>query len=339
MEKNPLVSVVTPCHNSAAFIHRLFDSLLNQTYPRIEMITVDNDSKDNTAEVIQNYIPKFAAKGYSLTYIHEGDLGPSTGVQNGIRHIKGDYLVMPDSDDWYAHEKSIETFIRKFQELPDNYAIIRSQLQFINEENLQPLGLAYESFPEDDPGTLFEDCLFAKNGYNFAPIDYMVKVSKFREMTNMEFYNAYNMGQQRQICLPLYYKYKAWTIAEPLVCYLVRSNSVSHGDYAKYHVKKELYKKAPEYIDSIFSTIDTMPESQKQNYRKAYLRMRAEALLNLAMINGKNKDYHLYLKDYKTNGGAAIWLFLNTYRNVLLYRAKRTIKRIVNKLQNYGLDY
>ena len=190
MEKNPLVSVVTPCHNSAAFIHRLLDSLLNQTYPRIEMIAVDNDSKDNTAEIIQSYIPKFEAKGYSLTYIYEADLGPSTGVQNGIRHIKGDYLVMPDSDDWYAHEKSIETFIRKFQELPDNYAIIRSQLQYINEENMQPMGLVYKNFPEDDPGTLFEDCLFAKNGYNFAPIDYMVKVSKFREMTNMEKENS-----------------------------------------------------------------------------------------------------------------------------------------------------
>lgn len=326
MEKTPLVSIVTPCHNSAAFIHRLLDSILDQTFPSIEMITVDNDSTDDTAKIIRNYIPKFEKKGYSLTYIHEDDLGPSTGVQNGIRHIKGDYLVMPDSDDWYAKPISIETFVKKFEELPDNYAIIRSQLQFIDEKNMQPIGLAYNSFPEDDPGTLFEDCLFAKNGYNFAPIDYMVKVSKFREMTGLEIYNAYNIGQQRQICLPLYYKYKAWTIAEPLVCYLVRSNSVSHGDYAKYHVKKELYKKDPEYIDSILSTIDSMPNEQKLNYRKAFLRMRAGDLLKLAVHNGERGDYKSYLKDYRENGGVAFFLLGKIYAGVLKKHLKKLVK-------------
>lgn len=323
MEKTPLVSVVTPCHNSASYIHRLLDSLLAQTYPKIEIITVDNDSKDNTAAIILDYVPKFEAKGYSLTYIHEADLGPSTGVQNGIRHIKGDFLIMPDSDDWYAESTSIEKFVKKFNELPDNYAIIRSQLQFIDEKNMQSIGLAYENFPEDDPGTLFEDCLFAKNGYNFAPIDYMVKVSKFREMTGLEIFNAYNVGQQRQICLPLYYKYKAWTIAEPLVCYLVRESSVSHGDYAKYSVKRQLYKLDPEYIDSIFSTIDVMSKREKQKYRKAFLKMRACDLLTIAIINGEKKDFQQYVKDYCANGGSAIILLCKAYINVLRHHTKK----------------
>ena len=326
MEKTPLVSVVTPCHNSASYIHRLLDSLLNQTYPKIEMIAVDNDSKDNTAAIILEYVPKFEAKGYSLTYIHEADLGPSTGVQNGIRHIKGEYLVMPDSDDWYAESTSIEKFVSKFNELPDNYAIIRSQLQFIDEKNMQPIGLVYENFPEDDPGTLFEDCLFAKNGYNFAPIDYMVKVSKFREMTGLEIFNAYNVGQQRQICLPLYYKYKAWTIAEPLVCYLVRESSVSHGDYAKYSVKKQLYKLDSKYIDSILSTIDVMPEREKMKYRKAFLRMRAVDLLKIAITNRAKSDYHMYLKDYRMNGGCSNILLIRLFMSALKRRLKMIIK-------------
>lgn len=327
MEKTPLVSVVTPCHNSASYIHRLLDSLLSQTYPKIEMIAVDNDSKDNTASIILDYVPKFEAKGYSLTYIHEADLGPSTGVQNGIRHIKGEYLVMPDSDDWYAESTSIEKFVSKFNELSDDYAIIRSQLQFIDEKNMQPIGLAYENFPEDDPGTLFEDCLFAKNGYNFAPIDYMVKVSKFREMTGLEIFNAYNVGQQRQICLPLYYKYKAWTIAEPLVCYLVRKTSVSHGDYAKYSVKRQLYKLDPKYIDSILSTIDVMPESEKMKYRKAFLRMRAMDLLKIAVANGAKDDYCIYLNDYRANGGNSFFV----YAKFCLLTVKGLIKRVIKK--------
>ena len=234
MEKKPLVSVIIPCHNSTAYIFRLLDSLLNQTYPNMEIYAIDNDSEDNTADIIKSYIPKFEDKGYSAYYIHQDDLGPSAAMQTGFKYIKGEYLIMPDSDDWYSRPSSVETYIDKFLSLPDNYAIIRSQLQFINEEDMKLIKIIYEDFPEDDPGTLFEDCLFAKNGYNFAPIDYMVKVSALREMTGMKIYNAYNTGQQRQICLPLYYRYKAWTLAEPLACYLVRKNSISHGDYSKF---------------------------------------------------------------------------------------------------------
>lgn len=325
MERKPLVSVVTPCHNSAAFIHRLFDSILNQTYPSIEMITVDNDSKDDTAKVIHDYIPKFEQKGYSLTYIHEDDLGPSAGIQNGIRHIKGDYLVMPDSDDWYSKSTSIETFVNKFEELPDNYAIIRSQLQFIDEKNMQLMRVVYENFPEDDPGTLFEDCLFGRNGYNFAPIDYMVKVSKLREMTGMEIYNAYNVGQQRQICLPLYYKYKAWTIAEPLVCYLVRTSSVSHGDYVKYPTQKKLYANSTRYIDSILSCIDSMSDCERTKYRNAYLQMRAKTMAKMAIMSGNKKDLTIYLDDYVKYGGDRMMI----KKEFLVLRLKKFVKEFL----------
>lgn len=332
MEKKPLVSIVTPCHNSADFIHRLLDSVLEQTYPFIEMITVDNDSKDDTAKVIHDYIPKFKQKGYLLTYIHEDDLGPSAGVQNGIRHIKGDYLVMPDSDDWYALSSSIETFVKSFEKLPDDYAIVRSQLLFIDEKNMQQIHCAYENFPEDDPGTLFEDCLFAKNGYIFAPIDFMIKVSKLREMTGMEIYNAYGVGQNRQICLPLHYKYKAWTIAKPLGCYLVRANSVSHGDHSKYPVKKNLYKQWPKYIDSIFSCIDTMPENDRLNYRCAYLRMMARNMLRMAILTGNKQDISIYLDDYAKHGGDDKKLLWNVKIDIYVMKLKKMVKKILGRL-------
>ena len=224
---------------------------------------------------------------------------------------------MPDSDDYYAKPTSIETFVNKFLSLPDNYAIIRSQLQYIDEETMQSIGIAYENFPEDDPGTLFEDCLFAQNGYNFAPIDYMVKVSALREMTGMNIYNAYNTGQQRQICLPLYYKYKAWTIAEPLVCYLVRKKSISHGDYAKFATQAHLYTQSPKYIDSIFATIKIMPESEKNDYRNRYLKMRAKRMASMAMCTRHFQDAEKFLSDYKKYGGNSFLLRLRLWKDVV----------------------
>lgn len=303
MDNKPLVSVITPCHNSAAYIYRLMDSLLSQSYTNMEIIVVDNDSKDNTADIVKDYFIKLEKKGYYTKYIHQDDLGPSAAMQTGFKYIKGKYLIMPDSDDYYSSPTSIETFVNKFESLPDEYAIIRSQLLFINEENMQPIGMAYENFPEDDPGTLFEDCLYGRNGYNFAPIDYMVRVSALCEMTGLKIYNAYNTGQQRQICLPLYYKYKAWTISEPLVCYLVRKSSISHGEYSKYSTKAILYNKAPEYIDSILGSIDSMPQKEKDYYRTSYLQQRAISIAVLAFETRNYSDIEKYLSDYKKYGG------------------------------------
>lgn len=302
MRSKPLISVITPCHNSALFVHRLLDSVLQQTYPNVEMICVDNDSKDNTADIINSYVSKFEEKGYSLQYIHEDDLGPSTAINNGLKLIQGDYLVMPDSDDWYSQSESFEKYINKFESLPDDYAIIRTQLMHIREEDMQPIGIVYEEFPEDDPGTLFEDCLFGRNSYCFAPIDYMVKVSKLREMTGLNIYNAYNTGQQRQVCLPLYYKYKAWTIPEPLAYYLVRKSSISHGDYSKYPTQSRLYKQAPVYIDSILKCCHGMSEKDCVMYRNKFLQILAKKMLFMAMDCGIF-DYEAYYRDYINFGG------------------------------------
>ena len=310
MEKKALVSLITPCHNSAAFIHRLFDSVLNQTYPNIEMIAVDNDSKDNTAKIIKNYIPLFNKKGYRLIYLHEEDLGPSAAIQNGLKHINGEYLLMPDSDDWYSMPTSIEKFVTKFEELPDVYAILRSQIQFIDEKSMLPIKIAYKDFPTDDPGTLFEDCLFAKNGYNFAPIGYMVKVSKLREQTGLQIFNAYNMGQQRQICLPLYYNYKAWTIPEPLVNYLVRSNSISHGSYNKYETQKELHEKIYSYISTILNSITNMTIKEKEMYLDKYMRQSIKRIAYQACNNNDKKGLRAFVNEYKTYGGNRFLLII-----------------------------
>lgn len=330
MEKKPLVSVIIPCHNSSAYLFRLLDSLLSQTYPHMEIYAVDNDSTDNTADIIKGYIPKFEERGYSAYYIHQDDLGPSAAMQTGFKYIKGEYLIMPDSDDWYSRPTSVETYIDKFLSLPHNYAIIRTQLQLINEEDMQLMRVVYENFPADDPGTLFEDCLLGKNGYNYAPIDYMVKVSALREMTGMNIYNAYNTGQQRQICLPLYYKYKAWTLAEPLACYLVRKNSISHGDYSKFKTQAKLYSQCEQYINTIFDTISCMTSEVRKKYHDAFMRNQALNMALKAVDAGESPN--CYIKDYKKFGGYSAHVLIRILKrktiNLLKFIFKKKITNV-----------
>jgi glycosyltransferase involved in cell wall biosynthesis len=59
---HPLVSVCMPCHNAAEYVGEALDSLLNQTYPSIEIIVVDDGSSDEGPEVLQRY----AARGVKV---------------------------------------------------------------------------------------------------------------------------------------------------------------------------------------------------------------------------------------------------------------------------------
>jgi len=72
-----LISILTPTYNYGHFIHRLLDSVLQQTYNNIEMIIIDDGSTDNTKQVIDGYIEKFQKRGFSLNYIYQGNQGLS----------------------------------------------------------------------------------------------------------------------------------------------------------------------------------------------------------------------------------------------------------------------
>ena len=52
---HPLISVLVPCYNVSPWLHRCLDSILAQTYTNWEAILVNDGSKDNTAEILEEY--------------------------------------------------------------------------------------------------------------------------------------------------------------------------------------------------------------------------------------------------------------------------------------------
>ena len=123
MEK--LVSILTPCYNGEKYIWRLLDSVIDQTYPNIEMFVIDDGSTDNSANLIKSYIPKFESKGYSLTYIYQENSGQAGAINTGLKKISGEYLVWPDADDWYNTNTAITDLVEVFENSPDNVGLVR----------------------------------------------------------------------------------------------------------------------------------------------------------------------------------------------------------------------
>lgn len=87
----PLVSVIIPCFNQGRFLPDSIQSVLDQTYPSVEIILVDDGSTDNT---------KIVAEGFpGISYYYQDNAGPSAARNLGIEKSKGEYLVFLDGDD------------------------------------------------------------------------------------------------------------------------------------------------------------------------------------------------------------------------------------------------
>lgn len=88
MESKPLVSIIIPTYNSEKTIDICLRSIKEQTYPNIEIIVVDNYSKDKTREIAKKYSDLVLLKGGER----------SAQVNFGVRHARGKYIYRVDSD-------------------------------------------------------------------------------------------------------------------------------------------------------------------------------------------------------------------------------------------------
>jgi glycosyltransferase involved in cell wall biosynthesis len=109
--KRPLVTIVTPSYNQAAFIRETLESVRSQDYPHIEHIVFDGYSTDNSVEIIKEFED-------CLTWFSEKDTGQSDAINKGFRMAKGDILAWLNSDDTYL-EGAITKAVEFLESHPD----------------------------------------------------------------------------------------------------------------------------------------------------------------------------------------------------------------------------
>lgn len=94
----PLISIIVPVYRTEQYLHQCVDSLLAQTYTRIEIILVDDGSPDGSGMICEEY----AAKDPRVKVIHQENSGPSAARNTGLAHATGEYAMFVDSDDWIS---------------------------------------------------------------------------------------------------------------------------------------------------------------------------------------------------------------------------------------------
>lgn len=95
-ENIPLISIIVPCYNVKEFLAECVNSLLKQTYPSLEIILVDDGSKDETSAMVDEYSKKYK----NVRAVHKENGGLSSARNRGIEEATGEYLAFLDSDDY-----------------------------------------------------------------------------------------------------------------------------------------------------------------------------------------------------------------------------------------------
>ena len=101
-----MVSVIIPLYNGELFIERCVNSLVKQTYQKIEIIIINDGSLDNSGKISD----RLSLRDSRISVIHQVNKGVSFARNKGLKAAKGELIVFCDADD-YVHEQYIEKLV------------------------------------------------------------------------------------------------------------------------------------------------------------------------------------------------------------------------------------
>lgn len=101
MNESPLISVIIPTYNRAAYILETVDSICSQTYTNWQCLIVDDGSTDNTRSRLESYI----TSDKRFSYIYTNNAGPNSARAIGFSKACGKYIQFLDSDDLLPKER------------------------------------------------------------------------------------------------------------------------------------------------------------------------------------------------------------------------------------------
>lgn len=258
MEKG-LVSVITPCYNGESYVKNLLDSLLKQTYKSLEFIFVDDGSTDRTKEVVKSYEEKFKKAKISFKYLYQKNGGQASAINNGLKFIKGEYLVWPDSDDYYEND-AIESMV-KFLDKQQKYNAVRGEAACRkNNKKKEIVEIRKSCDPKNND--LFLNYIIEKDTYYFPGIIMIRTDNFFKNNKGREIYNN-RAGQNWQLILPAVYNSKTGYLNKVVYNVLEREDSHSRKKVEGFKVLRRMHNHRKILNKTVKRVVDD-PEERKK---------------------------------------------------------------------------
>ena len=204
-----MITVFTPTYNRGHLLIKLFDSLKKQTCKKFEWIVADDGSKDNTEEIVNEFI--LTNPEFRIIYFKQENSGKHIAINKGVEFANGDLFFIVDSDDFLSEDA--------IQIIYDNWNSIENKIEFdgivFNKANLSnqaignpkykiidatPLEFRYKFKEKGDKAEVIKTELFKKhpfpvNGEKFCPeAMFFNKLEKLRYINKNIYYCEYLPG-------------------------------------------------------------------------------------------------------------------------------------------------
>lgn len=326
--KKGLVSIITPCYNGAHLISRLLCSILDQDYPTVEMFVVDDGSKDNTKDVVFGFKEKFSKRGYALHYIHQANGGQASAINNGLKHVTGEYLLWPDADDYYHSPHAISRMVEAFGMLDSSYGIVRCEGQFVEEQIFQVVRPRTYNIRKEH---IFEEYFTGQESIAVAGLT-MLRMAAFDKVNPQREIFHGRMPQNFQMILPVGYSFKHFTLHENLYSILQRHDSHSRQEIP-YDKCIDTFKGYQEIVDNTLEHIMTIPSSERIKYHRLSRLSFLDGAMVMSFKYAKPREANRYASEKAAMGARLTKACL--CRRVLVWcpPALRVFDWLVNKLR------
>ena len=229
------VTIGIPVYRSEAYIRRALESALNQTYPSIEFLLIDDAGGDGSLAIMQE-IQQTHQRGADIRIIsHDGNLGVSASRNQMIEEAKGEYLYFMDSDDMIAaHTISL---------LMQNCRQYEAEVVFGSYEKIETSGeriiCQYPSLQLVGKDQLAEFAYRKYGGIQASACNYLVKTSLLRE-NRLRFIDT-NYWEDLAFTFDLVtYISRAVLLPDITYTYMCREGSLSHYQQRKAISKEEV---------------------------------------------------------------------------------------------------
>lgn len=156
------VTVICLCFNHEKYVIAALNSVLGQTYSNIELIVIDDASPDGSAKIITDFMKEYEGEIPVSFFPFQTNRGNCKAFNFGLQKAKGEYIIDLAADDMLL-PNSVEKQIAAFGKLDDSYAVVFSDVYYINENS----EILKTHFQRDKNGKLAQ---FVPQGDIYKPI-------------------------------------------------------------------------------------------------------------------------------------------------------------------------
>ena len=273
----PKVSVIVPIYNVEGYIEKCLETLVNQTLDDIEIILVNDGSKDNSALIAKKYLEKYPEK---IVYLEKENGGLSDARNYGMPYAKGEYIAFLDSDDYVEKD-----MYEKMYEIAKKENSDMVECDFYWE---------YPDKKKEDIGKIYSGKNEMLEKIRVVAWNKLIK-REILEKTKIQFPKGYRYEDVEFTYKLIPYLEKVSFLKKPCIHYMQRQGSISNTQNER---TKEIFDVLEHVID--YYKQNNFFEKYKNELEYVYIRYAfCSSLLRIVKIEDENIQEQLLQTTWK----------------------------------------